>query len=111
MLDLDEMNGNFFNFDHVDTFKLEHDPIMNCYNLVLILSKDLHDPSTPKFNVCFNHISDLSLNDSFRNNFQQFPTLLIEKHKNQWENVNYEIRQVEDDDLSFKCKSFTAFLS
>lgn len=47
MLDLDEMNGNFFNFDQVDTFKIEHDHIMNCYNLVLILSKDLHNPSTP----------------------------------------------------------------
>lgn len=64
MLDLDEMNGNFFNFDQVDTFKIEHDHIMNCYNFVLILSKDLHDPSAPKFNVCFNHISDLSMNDS-----------------------------------------------
>ncbi len=73
----------FFSFDQVDTFKIEHDHIMNCYNFVLILSKDLHDPSSPKFNVCFNHISDLSLNDSFINNFQQFPTLLIKKHKNQ----------------------------
>jgi hypothetical protein len=37
-------------------------------------------------------------------------SLTIEKDNNKWENVGYEVRQIEDDNLIFKCKSFSAYL-
>ncbi|ESK56911.1 hypothetical protein [Acinetobacter tjernbergiae] len=110
MLNVSEANEWLANFDQVELFKIEYDDLNACYNLTLVFSKDLMNTSSQKLNVIFYYVSSLNLNDSFQSNFQQFMSLVIEKDSNRWENVNYEVRQIEDDNLMFKCKSFSAFL-
>ena len=111
MLSLNEVNNKLSYFDQVEIFNIEYDNINTCYNLTLVFSKDLFDVSSQRLSITFFYVSCLNLQDSFQSNFQQFMSLIIEKDNNKWDNVNYDIRQIEEDNLMFKCKSFSAYLT
>ena len=110
ILNLDELNSHLYRFDQVENFDLNYDHEENGYTLTLILSKDLFIENTEKLLIKFFYISDFSLNDSFLSNFQQFMSLNIEKNNDQLENVNYQISQIEDENIAFKCKRFLGYL-
>lgn len=110
ILSLDELNEHLNTFDQVKKLDLNYDHEENGYTLTLILSKDLFIENVEKLLIKFVYISDFSLNDSFLNNFQQFMSLYIEKNNDQLENVRYQISQVEDENIAFKCKEFLAHL-
>ena len=110
MLNLNEVKNKLLHFDQVEIFKIEYDGLNACYNLTLVFSKDLFDLGSERLSITFFCLSSLTLHDSFQSNFQQFMSLTIEKDNNKWENVGYEVRQIEDDNLIFKCKSFSAYL-
>ena len=109
-LNLDELNSHLYTFDQVENFDLNYDHEEKGYTLTLILSKDLFIENTEKLLIKFFYISDFSLNDSFLNNFQQFMSLNIEKNNDQLENVHYQISQIEDENIAFKCKRFLGYL-
>ncbi len=110
MLNLDEVNYNLSCFDQVEIFNIEYDSLNVCYNLTLVFSKDLFNLGAERLSITFFYLSSLTLQDSFQSNFQQFMSLRIEKDNNKWDDVNYEVRHIEDDNLIFKCKSFSAYL-
>lgn len=111
MLNLDELNRHLDTFDQVEKFDLNYDHEENGYTLTIIFSKDLFIENIEKLLIKFFYISDFSLNDSFLNNFQQFMSLNIEKNNDQLENVHYQISQVEDENIAFKCKGFLGYLT
>lgn len=111
ILSLDELNENLYTFDQVEKFDLNYDYEENGYNLTLILSKDIFIENIEKLIIKFFYISDLSLNESFLYNFQQFMSLRIEKNNDQLENVHYQISQIENENIAFKCKGFSAYLT
>ena len=110
ILNFTELNQYLPEFDQVEKFDIDYNYIEASYTLTLIFSKDLFSQDTKKLLIEFSNISDLSLKNSFLNNFQQFMSLVIEKDNNQWENVNYRISQVEDENIAFKCKNILSYL-
>lgn len=111
-LSFDEVNNELYfgDFNFVRTFHIEHDTTMNCYNLQLILTKDSEEAIFEYLELNFYYISDMHLLNIFKYNIQQFMGLVLEKCSNQWENVKYQLRQIEDDEIHLKCKDFSACL-
>ncbi len=102
MLDIDQLNQKFLSYNHVVECLLKYDEINAYYNLELILAVDLFKQTIPSLKIRFVNITNLEMRN-FGNKFTQFVDLHIEKNHDGWDDVKYNVFQIEEENISFKC--------
>ncbi|MBF7699058.1 hypothetical protein [Acinetobacter pollinis] len=107
---VNEIQNLITEFAHIFSFTIEYDEIERFYNLKLRLCKDLFDIKQPFLIVNFIGVTNLNLSD-FDSQFNQILGLVIEDNINGWERVKYDVHQIEDDNLSFRCFDINAELT
>ena len=102
MFDIEKINEKFVSHNHVVECLLKYDDIYGYYNLELTLAIDLFKQKMPNLKIRFVNISNLDMR-KFGNGFTQFIDLHIEKNHDGWSNVKYNVFQIEEENISFKC--------
>lgn len=103
--DVNNLNGKFFEYDHVHSINMYFDDFGGVYNLDMVLDKDLSDIYSEKIKIRFFNITNLYLND-VGNRFTQFEDLYIEKSLDGWDGVKYNLKQIDEDRVFFKFFNF-----
>lgn len=110
LMKIDQIRSLTKEFAHIFSFTIEYDEIERFYNLKLTLCKDLFDIKQPFLIVNFIGVTNLNLSD-FDSQFNQILGLVIEDNINSWERIKYDVHQIEDDGLFFRCFDINAELT
>lgn len=107
MIDIDELNALFCSFNNVVSFQVTFDNDLSLYKMNIELSEDIFERWGRWLKIQFIDISILNIRD-FGDKFAQFVSLVIEKRTDSWDSANYNLLQVEDEDISFSFNKFNA---
>ncbi|MCY6412368.1 hypothetical protein QTA56_09515 [Acinetobacter sp. VNH17] len=103
--DIDGINSLFVDYDEVQEVQILFSTEKSAYNLKLILKCNINEIFTNVLLVNFYNIKFLNIQNS-GNNFTQWAGLHIRKRDDGWEYCNYEVIQIEEEDVSFSFYSF-----
>lgn len=107
---VNEIQNLITEFTNIFSFTIEYDEIERFYNLKLTLCRDLFNIKQPFLIVNFIGVKNLNLSD-FDSQFNQILGLVIEDNINSWERIKYDVHQIEDDNLFFRCFDINAELT
>ena len=104
-MDISRLNELFFEHNCVASMNLEMMDFK--YNLTLTMSSS-KDPETEGVTAVFHDVSALNLN-AFGGGLTQFMDLVVTRIDNGLDRIRYELRDVEEEKISFYFDIFSAF--
>lgn len=107
---IDRIQDLLIDFKHIFSFNIEYDEIEKFYNLKLTLCKDLFDITGSFLMVNFRGVDNLNLSN-FDSKFNQILDLVIEENMNGWEYIKYDVHQIEENNIFFRCFDINAELT
>lgn len=107
IMEIDVVNNAFNTYDEIFSLLFKHDLIEMRYDMELILADNLSSLLESKFiRLRFFNVSELYIS-KLNGLYNQFHQMRIINNDDGLENVNYELIQIEDDDICFKFKDFS----
>ncbi|MCU4413792.1 hypothetical protein KTH71_07030 [Acinetobacter sp. WU_MDCI_Axc73] len=103
--DIDEINQLFADYDQIQELQISFSKEKCTYDLKLILKDDIQEIFTNCLLVNFYNIKFLNV-QNLGNSFTQWAGLHIIKRNDGWEYCNYELIQIEEEDVYFSFYNF-----
>lgn len=106
-MNFEMINGEFNIYDEVFSLSFKYDFIGMKYDLEIILADKLSNFVESKFiKINLINVSDFHLK-KLNGSYNQFSQIRIIKNHDGLENVNYELIQIEDNDIFCKFQDFS----